>query len=185
MPVRLVCDSAGGNADQVIEQRAVFGLEVRADGDDRLLSGTVVRYGQQADLRAFRESIVAGAFVFDDVTLNIQHDRGRPVARTGAGLRLTDGPDDLRMEARLPETRNATDALEAVRAGLIRGLSVEMEVREQDWEDRPDGAHRIIRSANLLGIGLVDRPAYAGSEVEARARQILSQRPKAKRRIWY
>ena len=160
----------------MIECRS-FGVDLRADGDLQL-SGVVVRYGAEADLRVFRERILPGAFNAEDVLLNIQHDRGRPIARTGAGLVLTDSDAELRMAATLPDTRHARDAMEGVRAGLLRGLSVEMEVREQDWEDAPGGgALRVVKGASLLGVALVDRPAYHDSTVEARAREVFNRRP--------
>ena len=103
-----------------------------------------------------------------DVRLNVQHNRDRLIARTPATLQLIDGPDALRVLATLPETREADDALTNVRAGVLRGLSLEFRAG-----DAPiiDGV-RTVRRAGLLALGLVDQPAYLGSTVEARAFEI-------------
>ena len=155
----------------MIEKRAI---EIRADGE-RSIIGVVARYGAAADLRRFKETIAPGAFEFDDVILNRQHDRNLPLARTGgSGLTLEDTPDALTMRAEIPPTRIGTDALEAVKAGLLRGASVEMEVRDACWDyDQGPIPVREIRSAKLHAIGLVDRPAYPASVVEARAAEVL------------
>ena len=100
-----------------------------------------------------------------DVILNRQHLRAAPLARTGGGgLTLADGPDALRMSADLPETREAADALTLVRAGILRGLSVEFRA----LRERIERGVRVIVRAKLIRIGLVDEPAYKGAGVEAR-----------------
>lgn len=146
-------------------------VEVRAVEGERVIEGTLAPYGSEAVIgKAFRERIQRGALSFDDVTLNVQHDRGRLIARTGAGLVLADGPDGLRLRAELPETRNATDAIEGVRAGLYRGLSVEFEVAGQYWTDEAGKPPlRTITRAAVLGAALVDRPAYSDATIAARA----------------
>lgn len=145
--------------------------EARADeGDGRIIQGTLAPYGTDAVIGGkFIERIKAGAFSWDDVTLNVMHDRGRIIARTDAGLTLADGPDRLSVRAELPETRAATEALEAVRAKLLRGFSVEMRVQADTWTQAGDKPLRLIERAVLVGASLVDRPAYRGAEVAARA----------------
>ena len=116
----------------------------------------------------FRETFKPGAFGDVsglDVLLNVQHDRNRAIARTPATLTLSDGPDALRVLATLPETREADDALTNVRAGVLRGLSLEFRVGDAPMID----GVRTVRRAGLLGFGLVDAPAYPASTVEARA----------------
>ena len=70
------------------------------------------------------------------------------------------------MAAELPETREALDALALVHAGVLRGLSVEFIVSRE----RDDNGVRLIEAAELVGLGLVARPAYDASAVAARAR---------------
>ena len=135
---------------------------------DGRLSGTVISYSDTASVGGQLERFVPGAFgdvASADVILNRQHDRRTPLARTGAGLTLTDGPESLRMAAQLPETADARDTLQLVSAGVLRGLSVEFRAIRETFEN----GVRVIHEALLTGLGVVDRPAYAQSIVEARA----------------
>ena len=140
--------------------------EIRAEG--RRLAGTVVRYGDVAVVGGVPEKFAPGSLLCKDVVLNRQHERGRPLARTGGGgLLLKDGPERLEMEAVLPETVEATDTLALVRSGILPGLSAEFEVLSEHDED----GCRVIDLANLSGLAVVDRPAFQQSTVEARARK--------------
>lgn len=145
--------------------------ELRAEDDGRTLTGVAVRYGSEARLPWGRERIRSGAFGDvrgADVILNFQHNPDRPLARTGGGgLALEDDADALRVRAVLPQTRDADDALALVRGKVLRGLSLEFVVRTE----RIDADVRVIESASLRGIGLVDKPAYRDSAVAARAKR--------------
>ena len=134
------------------------------DSNGRTLLGTVIKYGdistatpvgaERFEAHAFGD--VSGL----DTILNMQHDRKRPLARTGGGgLVLTDSDERLRIEATLPETRDGDDALELVEKGVLRGFSTEFISRQ---ETDKNGV-RSISQAALPAIALVDRPAYAGS----------------------
>ena len=130
------------------------------------LSGTVIRYGDVAVLPFGKEIIDAGAFgdvASSDVILNRQHDRGKPLARTGegGGLALVDSPVELRLQADLPETDTAREAITLVRSGVLRGFSVEFRALSEYTRDRI--LH--VESAQLVGVALVDRPAYPDSQV--------------------
>lgn len=141
-------------------------LEYRADMGT--VAGTCVRYGDTAQVvtRAgvFNERVLPGAFgSIGDVTLNLMHDRKRVVARTGGGgLTLADSKDRLALRCDLPPTTDGQDAKVMLDRGILRGLSVEMCVKD----DRILNASRTreIRSATLLGVGIVDRPAYGDSD---------------------
>ena len=147
--------------------------ELRSAGA-RTLEGVAVVYGDTARLPWGRERILPGAFgdVAElDVILNSAHQRDRPLARTGAGLILDDSVQRLAVRADLPETRDADDVLTLVRKGVLRGLSVEIVVEDDDVVS----GVREIRAAKLRGIGVVDRPAYPASEVEARQKPARTQ----------
>ena len=147
-----------------IERRFSPGLTV----EGRRLAGVGIAYGDVAVLPFGRETFQAGAFgplAEQDVILRFQHNRERAIARTPATMQLTDGPDALRMAAKLPNTRDADDALELVRAGVFRGLSLEFRAITAPVID----GLRTVTGARLMGLGLVDTPAYGGSTVEARA----------------
>ena len=139
--------------------------------EGRNLRGVGIRYGEIARMPFGKERFLPRAFGDTsglDVRLNVQHNRDRLIARTPGTLQLADGPDALRVMATLPETREADDALTLVRAGVLRGLSLEFRAG-----DAPiiDGV-RTVRRAGLLAFGLVDTPAYHGSTVEARSFEI-------------
>ena len=140
-------------------------LELPEEGS-RILQGTVLPYGEIANGDYGPEKFLPGSLEFSDVILNVQHDRGRPIARTPETLILTDTEKALELRAELPETAEGTDALVSVRSRLLRGLSVEFSVIEQSFE----AGIRVIRKAILTGIGLVDSGAYKSAVVEARAR---------------
>ena len=142
--------------------------EVRREG--RVLEGTAISYGDVARVGTRAERFLPGALGSDvgalDVLLNVQHDRGRVLARTGGGgLVLTDTPEALTVRAELPETSESSDCLALVEAGVLRGLSLEFIATSE----RKEGPTRVIASARLVSIGVVDKPAYPASKVAARA----------------
>ena len=137
-------------------------LEYRAD--DSLVSGIALRYGDTAMVGGqFKERFIAGAFGNVgglDIIARLQHDRGRPVGRTGGGgLELTDSADALRAELSLPDTMDGRDARELLASRILRGFSVEFRATEETYVDQV----RIISKAELKGLGLVDEPAYGNS----------------------
>lgn len=139
-----------------IEYRFSASLE----SSERTISGIAIRYGDRAKIGSETEEIAPGAFGdLSDVLVNVQHDRNRPVARTGGNLTLNDSDQALSLEAVLPETREANDLLENVRAKILRGFSVGFRVIEDAWS----GSHRTITRAVLDHIAVVDRPAYPAS----------------------
>lgn len=135
-----------------------------APGNDRTVGGIVVRYGSRAQVAGlFTESFVPGSLrpATRGVMLNLQHDRARLLARTGAGLTLEDGRESMEMRADLPNTTLANDVLEGVRAGLYTGLSIEFRAEEESWE----GNHRTVHKAVMSGVSIVDVPAYSDSHI--------------------
>ena len=145
-------------------------LEIRA-ADGGVIEGKAMPYGSEADIAGlFKESVDAGAFgTIGDVILNRMHVRAEMLARTeGGGLTLEDGAERLWLRAEIPEYR--ADVRDQVTRRILRGFSVEMEVKAEDW---PSPDRRIIRAATLWGVGLVDRPAYgdATAEIAKRAKE--------------
>ena len=142
--------------------------EVRREG--RTLEGTAISYSDVARVGGRSERFSPGAFGADvgalDVLLNVQHDRGRMLCRTqGGGLCLNDTAEALEIVATLPETTEAADVLQLVDAKILRGFSLEF----QPIQTRMEGGTRVIQSARLVAIGVVDKPAYKASTVSARA----------------
>ena len=133
--------------------------EVEARDGGSVLSGVAMPYGSTARIAGvFDERVEPGAFSgsLDDVVLNRMHERSDIIARTGGGgLVLDDDASRLHLRADVPEYR--ADVRDQVARRILRGLSVEMVVVDQDW---PTPDSRIIRTAELRGIAVVDRPAY-------------------------
>ena len=148
--------------------------ELRYDADTGTIEGIVMRYGDTARIftttGTFVETISPGAFGdISDVTLNLQHKRDRVFARTGGGgMELEDTDKALFMRTIIPDTSEGRDARKYLENGVLRGLSVEMDLNNGNGEDklsRKNGVNtRLITRAKLNGIGVVARPAYGDSQ---------------------
>ena len=143
------------------------------------IQGTVVRYGDTARLMGFRERMLPGSLRFADVIVNLMHRRERPIARTGAGLTLRDTGTALEATITPANVRDGQEAIELVKAGVLKGLSAEFRVDPNGERQSPDGI-REITSAELTGLGIVDKPAYPQSLAQIAKRY----QPKEARRIW-
>ena len=140
-----------------IENRTIYGVAVDYSDVSLRPSGMQERFevGAFGDVAAL------------DTILHFQHERARPLARTGGGgLLLTDSAERLEIAATLPETRDGDDALLLAQKGILRGFSTEFNARSERYESNT----RVIERAALPGLGLVDTPAYSQSVItEVRA----------------
>ncbi len=125
-------------------------------------------YGERADVllpsgERVTERWEPGAVLYaPGLVANRNHDAGDTLAALNDGtLRMVDGPDALRFEARLSRPVTAT------------GASVEFEA----LKERRVNGERVIGSAALLGIALLEgrQPAYAGASVEVRQAATLGR----------
>ena len=134
--------------------------------EGRVLTGTVMKYGEIATGAPRPEKFLPGAFKVppDGVILNVQHDRNKPIARTPDTLILTDTAEALELRAEVPATTEGSDTLTLVRNRILTGLSVEFQAVKEHFE----AGVRVITEAVLSGVSVVDRAAYSGSVVEAR-----------------
>jgi len=158
--------------------------EVRFDRAARRLEGTVVEWSDRATIAGlFTEQIQRGALDLSDVTMTLQHDRSKALARTaGGGLELRDDATGLYLSATLPKTALADDALTLVEARVLRGLSVELHVDEERWSN--GNRDRLIIRARMPRLSLVDSPAYPRSSVELR-HKLDSEKPEPVRSWLY
>ena len=157
-----------------LELRTVVS-EFRADG--RTLSGTLVNYGDVAIIQhplsgeIMHERIAAGAFGAVDqlnIGINLRHQQFDEIARVGQGLQLRDRADRLDVNVVLPRTPEGDHVHGAVKRGELRGFSAEFRALVEQLDHRQQV--RDIRRAELVGLALVDEPAYPQSRVEARRR---------------
>lgn len=160
------------------------GLEVRTSADGAtVLRGrfpyavpTVLADGRERrrevfEARAFGASVAAGG----DIHLLVHHDFDRPLASRGAGsLEVRDDDDALTFEATIaPELRGVgyvTDFLGTLAAGLVGGISPGFRVTHGgDLVKRDnEGLLRVVRSAELIEVSAVTKPAYPQAQIEAR-----------------
>ena len=131
--------------------------------EGRTIKGTALTYGDIAVANFGPERFEPKAFGDVsklDVIANLHHERTKPIGRSGGGgLELRDTGTALEVSLTVPSTRDGDDALELVDKKILRGFSVEFTSRR---ESRQSGI-RVIQSAILSGVGLVDRPAYPKS----------------------
>ena len=144
------------------------------------LSGVILTYGAEAVITAAgrRERFAArSVYLSPSISLNVQHDRSRVlVDRLGESFQVNDSPDALRVRVELPDTELGRSAAQDVRDGKLGGWSSEFRALEEKEDER---GVRIVTSAVLEGIGLVDSPAYRESTVEIRKRIA-----EGRRRFW-
>ena len=142
-----------------------FAIEVREDKDRRgpgRIVGTLMQYGERASDRPERFEQGSLSWPEDGIVLREQHDRAQPIARVVPELR----GDKVVIDALLPDTGRARDAVTMIRSGVFRGLSVEF----SGAQSSNVGGLRVIKKARLVGAGLVDDPSYSGSRVDVRSK---------------
>ena len=97
----------------------------------------------------------------NDVIANRMHQRAQPLARSGIGLKITDGSERMTGEVTLPDTNCGRDTSVEVAKKILRGMSLEFSTIKEEYDYETD--HRIIVQARMYGFGIVDRPAYPDS----------------------
>ena len=127
------------------------------------LVGQLVIYERRAKDRP--EIFTRGALEWPPtgITLNLQHDRKSLLART---MPFVEG-DEVRIDAKMPNTGLGRDAIELVRTGTATGLSIEFQSRQEGRR----GGLREIRSAFIARAALVDDPSH-DTTVEVRQEDI-------------
>lgn len=134
-----------------------------AEGIPGILRGVLLPYGEKAARRP--DVFLPGSFgdVSElDVVANVQHDRRQPLARTGGGgLTLEDTQEALYATLELPATSLGQDVAYQAKRGVLAGFSVECYPMKESRE----GGLRLIKSAELYGMGVVDRPAFSGAKM--------------------
>jgi HK97 family phage prohead protease len=164
---------------------SIGGLDVRTSADgSTVLQGrfpysvsTVLQGGRDRrrevfEARAFGASLADGG----DIHLLVHHDFDKPLASRASGsLTIEDTDTALIFEARIaPEMRSVShvqDFLGTLAAGLVGGISPGFRVpKGGDLVKRDgEGLMRVVRSADLVEISAVTKPAYPAAQIEARS----------------
>ena len=154
-------------------------IEIRSseDGENWTLSGLATTYGTPYPVRdhsgEYLETIARGAFANATaggvVELRVEHQHGGPpLAATGRSqtMTLTDATEGLVLRATLPkDDPEAQSAVSKAKRGLLDRMSVGFSSAQSDWNS--DRSQRTVRSAKLVEVSLVHRPANPGAMLTA------------------
>ncbi len=94
--------------------------------------------------------------------MNVLDDWEGPLARSGKGLAVADGPEGLRTTVALPDTIDGRRVRARVEAGELTAFSAAFQVLEEEW---PAADRRIVRRARLVG-----SPWWTGRSTRPRSR---------------
>ena len=166
--------------ERIVEYRFA---PLKLDEGERQVLGTAVPWDSIGHGDKGPERFMRSAFGpvedFQMFNLTVQHDRGLGVS---ADLNFRDTVKGLEVAATLANTTRGKDTLEEIRAGILRGFSIEFIALEERQENRV----RVLDRALLLGLSIVDIPAYPSASVdEIRNRRIKKAQRRAKRRRFF
>jgi len=168
-----------------MERRTLdIGLEVREDGDRRVLTGIAAPFNSRSeDLGWFVEELAPGAFdeaiKRSDAAALFNHNPDNLLGRQSSGsLRLEETDNGLRYEVDLPQTPLADSVRELVKRGDLRGNSFAFTVATDEWSSLEDGRQlrRVMKVDRLYDVGPVVYPAYKATCVSTRALEHVKRR---------
>ena len=155
-----------------LEQRA--GIELRAVDGGRRLEGYAAKFGIEARIGSFRETILPGAFKASlaagaDVLALMDHDPTRLLARRSSGtLVLQEDGTGLAFTIALPDTQLGRDVRTLAERRDLGGMSFGFRPIKETW---PTADLRQLHAVELVEVSVVAAfPAYSNTEVHARAR---------------
>lgn len=156
-------------------------LEIREETDQKeyIIAGYFAVFNQETELYpGVYESIDSGAFknsINGDIRALINHDTSLVLARTTSNT-LTLKEDAKGLYGEIKINPNDTDALniyERVKRGDVSQCSFGFLINQEEADYRDDGStHFILKDLNLYEVSVCTFPAYEGTEVEARQKQI-------------
>lgn len=161
-------------------------IEVREEGENRVIRGIAAVVNKTTDLGYFQERIQPGAFddrLGDDIVVLFNHDPNLPLARTTANgdakasVYITES-GDLGYEFIAPRTQLGNDLLENIRSGVISKSSFAFTVEDDYWEFASDSNdlemdRRTIRKVKrLYDVSPVTYPAYNQTDVGVAQRSL-------------
>lgn len=156
-------------------------LEIReeANQEEYIIAGYFAVFNQETELYpGVYESIDSGAFknsINEDIRALINHDTSLVLARTTSNT-LTLKEDAKGLYGEIKINPNDTDALniyERVKRGDVSQCSFGFLINQEEADYRDDGStHFILKDLNLYEVSVCTFPAYEGTEVEARQKQI-------------
>lgn len=137
-------------------------IQAAADTESRLISGLLLPFNEVGYTNAGALTCKKGAITLPDdagdVILDVEHDYRQLIGKATA---LTETDNGIEATFEIARTRAGDDALEEVRAGLRKSLSVELADVEYD-------EHYVqITAGRVIGAGLVLYPAFESAKLAA------------------
>lgn len=175
---------AGASSQPAMERRSF--LEIRTDAPRRRIEGYAARFGIEARIGNFTETIARGAFaasLASDILGLLDHDPGKVLGRTRSGtLRLAEDDKGLEFSLDLPDTQAGRDVLALAERNDLGGMSFGFLVPKggDSWA----GTRRMLQRVDLKEISVVQsHPAYEGTEIALRSRQADLEAEARRRRL--
>ena len=148
-----------------VSQLTTAGIEYRQGTGGGFVSGPVVRYRETANTKRGRETVYPGSFLgLGDSALPVTLQHGQQPAQritNGVGLTFRDTDTALYADLQLPDNAIGHAAADGVRDGTLTGWSSEFLPLIETSENGGISVYR----AFMVGLGLVDIPAYRSSLV--------------------
>jgi HK97 family phage prohead protease len=156
----------------ILTREVATGLQVRDDGDQRVIFGPVLPWNVEARVldrgRLVVETFARGALAGTDpsrIPLTARHPRDAGELPIGRLVELEERDDAAWMAARVSRTAAGDEVLELVRDGVGLGLSVGFREVAGGSRWSPD-RRRVVRTrAELDHLAVVRTPAYVGAGV--------------------
>jgi HK97 family phage major capsid protein len=148
-----------------------------ADTETRTLRGLIVPFGAVGNTSAGAVEFhpeAFGAIKAEELVLNMEHERTRPLGRGVAGSeKIT--PAGIEMAFKIAPTTAGTDALIEAAEGLRPAFSIEASADEYTIEK---GVMKVSR-ATLTGVAHVTNPAFKAAQITEVAATEETQAPEA------
>jgi HK97 family phage prohead protease len=161
-----------------VEIRTAAEMRVAAG---RKLEGYAAVFDQPTRIAGFSEVVRRSAFnaalASDQDCLGcVDHDHGKLLGRRRSGtLRLAVDAKGLFFSLDVPQTHLGADILALVERGDVTGASFAFRTRKEAWVGKD---RRELLDVELIDVAICQSyPAYAGTEVSARARHLAGLEP--------
>lgn len=179
--------------DKAPERRS-YNFEVRAQEDEKgkFIEGRPIVYEQKTDICGLWEEVIERGALdganLKDVRFLVNHDTNKiPLARSrnnneNSTMKLEVDENGLKIRVNLDVENNAeARALySAVQRGDLTGMSFMFDVKDEKWKDEDTSyPKRGIRKIDTVyEVSAVTFPAYEGTEIYARNKEVLENAKK-------
>ena len=172
-----------------LEIRSLGNLELRQEGDSRLIEGCAIVFNSVSEDLGFREIIESTAITQDlidnsDIYLNFNHDDDKIIGRSNCGkgsLNVELRKDGVYFSIEAPKNDLGDTVLEYLRRGDVEKCSfcfwVDPDDEEAETWTYEDGIaiRTIHKIAGLHDLSIVWNPAYSETTVSARSLEKLNE----------